>query len=106
MSILILYNLLKGLDIKSRIVFTAILIVISLILVNVICSIGQAGLAQEIRTNAKSLIVYTMLPVNILLMASPIAIQINRLKLEDIEKDKFIRNIIICLIIYVVLIVL
>lgn len=106
-SIFILFNMLRGTDIKFRLMFVLVLIFIMLILVNVILTIGQVGITSEWLTESlKPFIMFIMLPINIILIASPIAIQVNKVKSGYIEKEKFLRNLFICLLIDAILIVL
>ena len=105
-SIFMLYKMLKGTDTKFRIVTTIVLIIVNMILVNIIYGIGKIGIAEEIAKSSKNLIFFTMLPINLIVMASPMAVQISKARLEEIEKEKFFRNIIICLIIDVVILCL
>ena len=105
-SVLVVFNMLKGLDIKYRLVVTVCILIVNFLLTNIIFLIGQSGAKQELVNASKPLLVFSIYPINLIVMASPIAIQINKIKSADIEKDKFVRNIIICLIIDVILIVL
>ena len=104
-SIFILFNMLKGLEIKFRIIVTVLLMLINFILANLIFSIGQAGVTGEFIGNVRNMLVFSMLPVNVILMASPLAIQINKVKSLYIEKDKFMKNVIICIVIDIILII-
>ena len=104
-SIFILFNMLKGLEIKFRIIVTVLLMLINFILANLIFSIGQAGVEGELIGNVRNMLVFSMLPVNVILMAAPLAIQINKIKSQYIEKDKFMKNIIICIVIDIILII-
>ncbi len=103
-SILSVFNMLKGLETRFKIAI--ILIIVNFILANIICSIGQANLLQEMANNIKPLILFSIFPINMIVIASPIAIQINKFKSSYIEKDKFIKNIIICLVIDIIIIIL
>ena len=106
LSFFILFNMLKGIETKFRIVVTGIFILLNYIIANLIFSIGQSGMAGEFAGPVRNLLVFSILPINLILMASPLAIQINKLKSKDIEKDKFIKNIIICLVIDLILIII
>ena len=106
LSFFILFNMLKGIETKFRIVVTGIFILLNYIIANLIFSIGQSGMAGEFAGPVRNVLVFSVLPINLILMASPIAIQINKLKSKDIEKDKFIKNIIICLVIDLILIII
>ena len=104
-AIFMLFNMLKGVETKFRIVVTIILILINFIIANLIFTIGQAGANGNLIGPVRNLLVFSILPINIILMASPFAVQINKLRSLDISKDKFMKNIIICLIIDLLLII-
>ncbi len=106
LSFFILSNMLKGIETKYRIVVTGLFILINYIIANIIFNIGQAGMTGEFTGPVRNVLVFSILPINLILMASPLAIQINKLKSKDIEKDKFIKNIIICLVIDLILIII
>ena len=104
-AIFILFNMLKGIETKYRIVVTGIFILINYIIANIIFNIGQAGMSGDFIGPVRNVLIFSILPINVILMASPLAIQINKLKSKDIEKDKFKKNLIICLVIDIILII-
>ena len=105
-SILVLVNMLKGVDLKFRIISVVILILINLLLSNIICSIGQMSVESMVANASKPMLLFSILPINLIVIASPIAVQMSKVKTEEIGQDKFIRNIIICLLIDIIIIVL
>ena len=105
-SILVLVNMLKGVDLKFRIISVVILILINLLLANIICSIGQMKVESTVANASKPMLLFSILPINLIVIASPIAVQMSKVKTEEIGQDKFIRNIIICLLIDIIIIVL
>ena len=104
-AIFILFNMLKGIETNYRVVITGVFILINYIIANKIINIGQAGVSGEFAGPVRNVLVFSVLPINLILMASPIAIQINKLNSKDIEKDKFKKNLIICLVIDIILII-
>lgn len=105
-SIFILVKMLRAVEIKLKLFTTVILLVVNFILANIIYSIGQVSLLQEIAVNIKPFMIFILLPINNLLMACPIAIQVNKLSLEEIDKRKFIKNISIFIIIDILIYIL
>ncbi len=105
-SVLTLFNMLKGLEIKFRIIITISLIFINIILTNIICLIGQASVTKEFANIGRLLLIFSILPINLIIMASPLAIQINKVKSLEIDKAKFLKNIFICFIIDFILIII
>ena len=106
-SILILLKILSGLNNTFKIVITIALIAVNLILSNIIYSIGQVDtLAEEISSVVKPMTIFTLLPINAILMLCPIAILINKWKSVEINKEQLIKRIIIFFIIDIVIIIL
>ena len=106
-SILILLKMLSGLNNTFKIVITIALIAVNLILSNIIYSIGQVDtLAEEISSVVKPMTIFTLLPINAILMLCPIAILINKWKSVEINKEQLIKRIIIFFIIDIVIIIL
>ncbi len=106
-SIIILLKLLNGTDIIFKIITTIVMIIVNLVLANIIYSIGQPGnIMEEVSNVMKPMIIFTLFPINMILMACPLAMQINKWKLEDIDQRQFRTRIIICLIIDIVLLII
>lgn len=106
-SILILLKMLSGLNNTFKIVITIALIAVNLILSNIIYSIGQVGtLAEEISNVVKTMTIFTLFPINAILMLCPIAILINKWKSVEINKEQLIKRIIIFFVIDIVIIIL
>ena len=67
-SFFILFNMLKGTEIKFRIIVTIMLILFNFILANIIFGIGQAGMSGEFSGPVKNLLVFSIVPINLILM--------------------------------------
>ena len=105
-SIIILLKLLNGTDIIFKIITTIVMIIVNLILANIVYSIGQpSNIIEEVSNVMKPMIIFTLFPINMILMSCPLAMQINKWKLEDIDQKQFKTRIIICLIIDIVLLI-
>ena len=105
-AISMLIKMLKGTETQFKVISIIILVAVNLIIANIIYAIAQIGIAEEVAQKSKPMILFTMLPINLIVIASPIAIQIRKARLGEIEKDKFIKNIIVCIIIDVILLCL
>ena len=102
-SIFMLAKMLKGTETQFKVVSIIALLIVNFVILNIIYSISQIGISEEVATKSKPMILFTAFPINLIAMASPIAIQIRKARLNEIEKDKFIKNIIICIIIDIIL---
>ena len=105
-SIFMLLKMLKGTENQFKIISVIILILVNVIIANIVYAISQIGITEEVAKNAKPMILLTIIPINIIAMAAPIAVQIRKARLGDIEKKKFVKNVVICIIIDIVLLCL
>ena len=102
-SIFMLNKMLKGTETQFRVVSIIALIIVNFVILNIIYSISKIGISEEVATKSKAMIMFTAFPINLIAMAAPIAVQIRKARLNEIEKDKFIKNIVICIIIDIIL---
>ena len=105
-SISILLKMLKGTDATFKIAITIGMILVNLILANIICSIGQAGISEEISSATKPMMMFIILPINLILISCPLSVQINKWKSVEINKEQLIKRIIIFLLIDIVIVIL
>ncbi len=105
-SIAILLKMLKGTDATFKVIVTVGMILVNLILANIICSIGQVGISEEVSSAVKPMMLFTILPVNLILISCPLSVQINKWKSVEINKEQFVKRIVICLIIDVILVII
>ena len=95
-SIMILCKLLSGTNNAFKTVTAVAMIIVNIILANIIYSIGQAGsMLEQVSDVMKPIIIFTIFPVNMILMACPIGLQLAKWKLEDIVTRKLINKIIL-----------
>ncbi len=95
-SIMILCKLLNGTNNAFKTVTAVVMIIANLVLANIIYSIGQAGsMLEQVSDVMKPIIIFTIFPVNMILMACPIGLQLAKWKLEDIVTRKLINKIIL-----------
>ena len=106
-SVIILFKLLSGTDMIFKIITTIVMIIINLILGNVIYSMGLVGpVTEEISNVMRPMILFTLFPINMILMSCPLAMQINKWKLEELDQKKFSTRVFICLIIDIAVLII
>ena len=64
------------------------------IISNIIYGIGNMGIKGEIANKSKNMILLVLMPINMMIIASPIALQINKAQSKEIEKEEFSKKII------------
>ena len=86
--------MLKGTELKIKIITCIALILFMFIISNIIYGIGNMGIIGEIANKSKNMILLVLMPINMMIIASPIALQINKAQSKEIEKEKFSKKII------------
>lgn len=93
-SIIMLLKMLKGTELKTKIITCTTLILLMFIISNIIYGIGNMGIIGEIANKSKNMILLVLIPINMMIIASPIALQINKAQSKEIEKEEFSKKII------------
>ncbi len=93
-SIIMLLKMLKGTELKIKIITCIALILFMFIISNIIYGIGNMGIIGEIANKSKNMILPVLMPINMMIIASPIALQINKAQSKEIEKEEFFKKII------------
>ncbi len=93
-SIIMLLKMLKGTELKIKIITCIALILFMFIISNIIYGIGNMGIIGEIANKSKNMILPVLMPINMMIIASPIALQINKAQSKEIEKEEFSKKII------------
>lgn len=93
-SIIMLLKMLKGTELKIKIITCIALILFMFIISNIIYGIGNMGIIGEIANKSKNMILLVLMPINMMIIASPIALQINKAHSKEIEKEEFFKKII------------
>lgn len=102
-AIMIFYKSLGKIETKNKIVISAIGILLMYIILYIIYNIASNGVDEKIVTASRQIIIFTFLPINIICMITPIAMQLRKLKQEEIDEDKFKRKIILFVIISIII---
>ena len=93
-SIIMLLKMLKGTELKIKIITCISLILFMFVISNIIYGIGNMGIIGEIANKSKNMILLVLMPINMMIIASPIALQINKAQSKEIEKEEFSKKII------------
>lgn len=104
-SIIMLLKMLKGTELKIKIITCIALILFMFIISNIIYGIGNMGIIGEIANKSKNMILLVLMPINMMIIASPIALQINKAHSKEIEKEEFFKKIIILVLIDIAILI-
>lgn len=104
-AISMLFKMLTGTEISFRIKMTIILSLAMLAISYIIYGITSIGISAELKAVSKPLLLFTIFPINIMVMASPVAVLLNKVKSEEIDNKDFSRKIIRMLVVDLMLII-
>ncbi len=105
-AISMLYKMLSGTEISYRIKVVIILAVIVFAISYIVYGISSINLPSELKTFSKPLVLFTIYPINLMIMASPIAVQFNKVHSEEIDQEEFKKKITKMMIIFMILIII
>lgn len=93
-------------SILNRIVMTAFGVLLMYILLFIVYSISSLKQDKIIVNAARQIILFTILPINIMCIMRPIIIQIRKLRDKEIKQNKFNKKILIYGIIAIVILII
>lgn len=105
-SIILGYKMLKDLDLNKKILLLIIGELILFFIVNIIYNIGSRGIEQDVIDASKNFLVFTFLPINMILIFAPIARLLNKKIFSEIEEKDFKIKLIICIIFAIIILIL
>ncbi len=88
-SIVLTWKMLKGFDLKRKIILTIVNELINFVILLLIYAISQKGISKEIHQQSKWMIIYTILPINVMLVSSTVLNLMNKLTFKEITEEKF-----------------
>lgn len=104
-AISMIYKMLSGTETSYRIKVVILLAIITLVISYIVYGISAINVPSELKTVSKPLLLFTIYPINMIIMASPIAVLFNRVNSKEIEKEEFTKKITKMMIIFVIFIV-
>lgn len=104
-SIAVVYQFIKKLEKKQTLLFIAISVAFMYILISVIYWISGFGIEKNIHEISKNFIIYLFVPVNVILFIPYLASQYMKLKLKQINIEKFINKLSILIVILIIVLI-
>ena len=105
-AVLLIYQFIKKLTKMDKIIFIAGSFAIAYILVSIIYWISGFGIDSRINDGAKDFITYIFVPVNVIILAPFVATKYNKWKTKEIEKEEFIKRLILIGIIAIIILII
>lgn len=105
-SIVLTWKMLKGFDLKKKIIITIINEIINFVILLIIYAMSQKGISKEIHEQSKWMTIYTILPINIMIVSSTLLNLMNKIALKEISEKKFNTRFIISIIAIIVIFIM
>lgn len=105
-AIAVVYQFIKRLGSKEKLVFIAISVAIIYILLTIIYWFSGFGIDEKIHESSKSFIIYLFVPINLILFVPFIASAYMKLKQNKIKVDKFLNICIRVVMVYLIFLVI
>lgn len=104
-AISIVYQFIKRLDKKEKIVFIAISVAIVYILISITYWISGFGIDEKIHSQCKEFVTYMFVPVNVILFIPFIAFNYIKFKDKKIKQEDLLKKVFIIAIIAVIVLI-
>ena len=105
-SIFVIYKVLSNIELKNKIILVVIGEIVMYVILFVVYGISSAGANETIVNSSRQIILFTLLPINIICIELPIMLSLKKLQQGDIDNDKFNRRMAITLIIGIIILIL
>lgn len=105
-SIAIVYQFIKKMPKKEKVIFIAISIAIMYILISIIYWISGFGIDDKVHEVSKNFVLYLFVPVNVILFIPYFASQYMKLKTKNIKVQKFANKLSILLLLLLVVLII
>ena len=106
MAIGIVYQFIKRLQNKEKLIIIAVSIALMYILVSITYWISGFGINKEIHEQAKNFITHLFVPVNVILFIPYMTLQYMKLKENQIKQEKFLKRAIVVIVLLIVVLVI
>lgn len=104
-AILLVYQFIKKLPSKDKLIFIAVCFAIHYMAVSVVYWLSSIGMEQHIVEEASQIIIYIFVPINAILTVPFIANAYYKLKKEKLPKQKFINRCILIILLAIVILI-
>lgn len=106
LAIGIVYQFIKKLENKQKLIIIAMSIAIMYVLITITYWVSGFGIEETIHKETKNFITYLFVPVNMILFVPYIASQYMKLKAKQIKQEKFIKKVAIMGVLLIVVLVI
>ena len=105
-AIAMIYQFIKKLDNKNKIIFMAASVAIMYALVSLVYWISGFGIEEKIHNNMKNFITYLFVPVNLILFVPYFASQYMKVKENELKVEKFAKKLSTLVVILIIVLII
>lgn len=105
-AIAIVYQFIKKLEKKEKLIFIAISVALMYILISIIYWFSGFGINEAVHEASKNFVLYLFVPVNVILFIPYFASQYMKLKLKQIKIEKFANKLSTLIVLLIVVLVM
>ena len=105
-SAFVIFKVLSNIELKNKLILVAIGEIVMYAILFVVYGISSAGANETIVNSSRQIILFTLLPINIICIELPIMLTLKKLQQGDIDDNKFKRKMTIYLIIGLIILIL
>ena len=105
-SILVIFKALSNMELKNKIILVAIGEIVMYVILYIVYSISSAGANELVVNSSRQIILFTLLPINIVCLEFPLMLTLKKLQQGDIDDSQFKKRMTICLIVCIIVMVL
>ena len=105
-SAFVIFKVLSNIELKNKLILVAIGEIVMYVILFIVYGISSAGANETIVNSSRQIILFTLLPINIICIELPIMLTLKKLQQGDIDNNKFKRRMSIFLIIGIIILIL
>jgi len=105
-SIILSWKMLKGYDLKRKIILIIVNEIINFLMLLIIYAFSSKNIPTEIHQHSKFVIISTILPINVMITSTTILNLINKLAFKEIKEESFNKKICMSVLLIIVILIL
>ena len=104
-AVLVIYRSLSNIELKNKLILLAIGEIVMYVILFIVYGISSAGADELVANSSRQIILFTLLPINVVCIEFPLMLLFKKLQQGDIEKASFNKRMIFCLIACILILV-
>lgn len=104
-AVFVIYRSLSNIELKNKLILLAIGEIVMYVILFIVYGISSAGANELVANSSRQIILFTLLPINVVCIEFPLMLLFKKLQQGDIEKDSFNKRMIFCLIACILILV-